>query len=137
ISLDDYVSDVDDADSDMVWTYSGNTELTVDITDRVATISPPDADWSGSESITFRAMDPDSVYDEDAAVFTVTAVNDTPVVTDIPDQTIPEGSTFATINLDDYVSDVDHADSDMVWSYSGNTELTVDITNRVATIRHT
>ncbi|MGB2805010.1 MAG: tandem-95 repeat protein, partial [Candidatus Zixiibacteriota bacterium] len=134
INLDDYVSDVDDADSDMVWTYSGNTELTVDITDRVATITVPDLDWNDSETVTFRAMDPDSLYDEDGATFTVTAVNDTPVVSDIPDETIPEGSSFATISLDDYVSDVDDADSDMVWTYSGNTELSVDITDRVATI---
>ncbi|MGB7061272.1 MAG: Ig-like domain-containing protein, partial [Candidatus Zixiibacteriota bacterium] len=70
IDLDDYVSDVDHADSEMVWTYSGNSELSVDITDRVATISPPDADWSGSESITFRATDPGSLYDEDGATFT-------------------------------------------------------------------
>ncbi|NIO76185.1 MAG: hypothetical protein GTN69_09980, partial [Armatimonadetes bacterium] len=113
ISLDDYVTDVDHADSEMVWTYSGNTDLAVDITDRVATISTPGADWNGSETITFRATDPGSLYDEDAATFTVTAVNDTPVVSDIPDQTISEGQTFTTINLDDYVSDVDDADSDM------------------------
>jgi hypothetical protein len=134
INLDDYVSDVDHADSEMVWTYSGNTELTVDITNRVASITIPDLDWTGSETITFRATDPGVAYDEDAAIFTVTAANDTPVVSDIPDQTIPEGSSFTTINLDDYVTDVDNADSEMVWTYSGNTELTVDITNRVATI---
>ncbi|MCP4566472.1 MAG: hypothetical protein GY841_02695, partial [FCB group bacterium] len=57
-----------------------------------------------------------------------------PVVTDIPDQTIDEGSTFTTINLDDYVSDVEDADADMVWTYTGNSALTVDITARVATI---
>ncbi|MGB2980474.1 MAG: tandem-95 repeat protein, partial [Candidatus Zixiibacteriota bacterium] len=89
---------------------------------------------NGSESITFRATDPDSLYDEDAATFTVNAVNDTPVVSDIPDQTVPEGSTFAVISLDDHVSDVDNADSEMVWTYSGNSALTVDITDRVATI---
>ncbi|MBU8935030.1 MAG: hypothetical protein KOO62_13670, partial [candidate division Zixibacteria bacterium] len=48
-----------------------------------------------------------------------------PVVTDIPDQTIAEGGSFATINLDDYVSDADHTDAEMVWTYSGNIELTV------------
>jgi hypothetical protein len=134
ITLDDYVSDVDNPDSEMVWTYSGNFDLIVDITDRVATITTPDVDWNGSEIITFRAMDPDSLYDEDAATFTVTAVNDTPVVADIPDQNIAEGESFAVINLDDYVSDVDDPDSDMVWTYSGNIELIVDIIDRVATI---
>ncbi|MBN2226400.1 MAG: T9SS type A sorting domain-containing protein [candidate division Zixibacteria bacterium] len=134
IALDDYVSDPDDTDDEMTWTFSGNTDLTVTITDRVATIGIPDAEWSGAETITFRATDPGALYDEDAATFTVTAVNDAPVVADIPDQTIAEGASFATIALDDYVSDVDNDDDEMTWTYSGNSDLTVTITARVATI---
>ncbi len=134
INLDDYVSDVDNIDADMTWSYSGNTELTVDITGRVATITIPDTDWNGNETITFRATDPGSLWDEDPATFTVTAQNDPPIVTNIPNQSVPEGSSFTTITLDDYVSDVDNSDAEMTWSYTGNTELTVDITSRVATI---
>ena len=48
--------------------------------------------------------------------FTVTAVNDEPVVSDIPDQTILEGGSFVTINLDDYVEDVEDADSEISWT---------------------
>ena len=109
--------------TEMTWTYSGNTDLSVSIVDRVATITTPDADWNGSETITFRATDPGPLWDEDAATFTVTAVNDAPVVTDIPDQTIAEGASFTTISLDDYVSDVDNSDAELIWSYSGNTDL--------------
>ena len=58
----------------------------------------------------------------------------TPVVTDIPNQTIAEGASFATLNLDDYVSDVDNTDAQLTWSYSGNTTLIVNIVDRVATI---
>ena len=58
-----------------------------------------------------------------------------PVVSDIPDQTIAEGATFATVDLDALVDDVDDADASIVWTYAGNTELTVSIDiNRVATI---
>ncbi|MCJ7447708.1 MAG: Ig-like domain-containing protein, partial [Bacteroidales bacterium] len=134
IALDDYVSDIDNTDAEMVWTWSGNTALTVSIVSRVATITTPGADWNGAETITFRATDPGALYDEDAATFTVTVDNDAPVVTVIPDQTIAEGSSFATIALDDYVSDIDNTDAEMVWSYSGNTALTVSIVSRVATI---
>ena len=70
--LDDYVSDVEDADADISWTYSGNIELSVDITDRVATISTPDADWFGSETITFTAEDLGTLTASDAATFTLT-----------------------------------------------------------------
>ncbi len=134
INLDNYVSDVDNTDDQMTWTYSGNSQLTVSIVSRVATITIPNADWYGSETITFKATDPDGLWDDDAALFTVTAENDPPVVSDIPDQMIAEGSAFATINLDDYVTDVDNTDAQMTWTYSGNSELTVSIVARVATI---
>ena len=61
------------------------------IVDRVATITIPSVDWNGAETITFKATDPGRLFDDDAAMFTVTAVNDPPVVSDIPDQTIAEG----------------------------------------------
>ncbi|MCB9059806.1 MAG: tandem-95 repeat protein [Calditrichae bacterium] len=134
INLDTYVSDVDNADSEMTWTYSGNTSLGVSIVNRVATITTPNADWNGAETITFTATDPGNLSDSDAATFTVNAINDAPVIADIPNQTINEGSSFTTINLDTYVSDVDNADSEMTWTYSGNTSLGVSIVNRVATI---
>ena len=134
IYLDSYVSDVDDSDESLIWSYSGNTDLTVNIVDRVATITIPDADWNGSETITFKASDPDELWDDDDAIFAVTGVNDAPVVSDIPDQTVAEGASFTTINLDDYVFDIDDSDEDLDWSFSGNTDLTINIVEQVATI---
>jgi len=61
-------------------------------------------------------------------------VNST-LVTQIADQTVTEGSSFGTIDLDDYVIDYDFADDQLSWSSSGNTELTVDIaTDHVVTV---
>ncbi len=78
INLDDYVTDPDNADSELAWTYSGNVELLVNIdVNRVATVSTPDPDWYGSETITFRATDPGLLWDEDAATFTVNEINET------------------------------------------------------------
>jgi hypothetical protein len=76
ITLDNYVSDLDNLDSEMTWTFSGNTQLTVSIVARVATITVPNSDWFGSETITFKATDPGSLWDDDAALFTVTPVQD-------------------------------------------------------------
>jgi hypothetical protein len=135
INLDDYVVDPDNADADLTWSFSGNIDLTVDITDRIATITAPGVNWNGAETITFRATDPGALYDEDAATFTVTAVNEPPVVSDIPDQTISEGETFATINLDDYVVDPDNADDEITWLAVGSVDLLISIVDRVATIQ--
>jgi len=86
IDLEPYVSDpdlvIDDA---IIWTYSGNIELAVDITDDIATITIPDEDWYGEETITFRAIDLGGLYDEDEVVFTVSNINDPPEVDDISD----------------------------------------------------
>lgn len=132
ILLDFYVVDVDNADTEIAWSTSGTSNLSVNIVNRVATITAP-VDWVGSETITFRATDPGNLWDEDEATFTVMP-NEAPVVTDIPDQTIAQMASFATINLDDYVSDPDHTDLDMEWTVAGNWYLNVSIVDRVATI---
>ena len=64
------------------------------------------------------------------------STNTPPIVTDIPDQTITEGDTFTTINLDDYVTDAEDPDTSITWTYTGNTDLTIDITDRVVTITY-
>jgi hypothetical protein len=93
----------------------------------------PAPDYAGSDFFIYTISD--GVYTDSAVVFiTVIGINDPPVVANIPDQTIPEGSTFDTIALDLYVSDIDNMDSEMNWTYSGNIQLTVSIIDRVATI---
>jgi len=74
ITLDDYVEDPDHQDDEINWTYSGNSGLMVDIDpgNHIATITPPTSEWVGQETITFRATDPDLLWDEDSAIFTVT-----------------------------------------------------------------
>ena len=133
IHLDDYVTDPDDPDSNMFWTHRGERGLLVDIIDQVATVIPPNPDWNGVDTIWFKAWDLRGLCDSDQVIFTVVVVNDTPMVSDIPNQTIAEGESFASIRLDDYVTDKDDTDSVMVWSHKGETRLLVDITDRVAT----
>ncbi len=60
IYLDNYVSDTEDDPEDMTWSiYPYNPEhFQVTINEnRVATVTPKDPDWSGSETIEFVAMD--------------------------------------------------------------------------------
>ncbi len=73
IELDGYVSDLESPDTEISWTATGNTDLLVDITDRVATITVPFENWNGSETITFTATDPEGGQGGDSATFTVTA----------------------------------------------------------------
>jgi hypothetical protein len=134
--LDDYVTDIDDPDAQIDWDYSGNSALSVFIDGgHVVTIDAPDPDWYGAETITFTATDTSGEFASDAATFELTAVNDPPVVDDIPDQDINTDGTFDPIYLDDYVSDIDDPDENIDWTYSGNVDLIVTIdVNRVATV---
>lgn len=133
INLDDWVDDPDTPDEDITWSYSGNVEMTVSIVDRVATISYPN-DFHGMEIITFEAMDPDGLMDDDYATFTVGLAS--PAVSDIPNQTIFEGEEFADIMLDDYVDDPDTPDEDIIWTTSMSTNVTVTIVDRVASMTY-
>ncbi len=83
----------------------------------------PTTNYFGSDSFTYKAYDGDLYSNLATVTITVNAVNDAPVVTSIPDQTIAEGSAFSTIALDSYVSDVDNTDAEMTWTYSGNAQL--------------
>lgn len=138
INLDNFVTDAEDADNAIVWTASSASPNGFSVTinaSRVATITHPGGDFNGAATFTFTATDPGALFATDNATFTVTAVNDAPVVTDIPDQTVAFGGSFATISLDNFVSDVDNPDAAMTWTATGQSQLTVGIdANRIATI---
>ncbi len=77
INLDNYVDDPDNNPDQIDWILSGASDLTVNIdSNRVATVTFPSG-WSGSDTITFIAWDPDRHFDSDPATFTV--VNNDPV----------------------------------------------------------
>lgn len=63
--------------------------------------------------------------------------NQAPVIDPIPDQVVPEGQEFAAINLNDYVSDKETPDLDLVWTIIPEDPEYFDISfdaNRVCTI---
>jgi|GEM_PF-2823473 len=139
INLDNYVVDAESADNLITWTATSanpnSFSVNINAATRVATVSFPGGEFSGSALFTFTATDPGALSASDTARFTVTPVNDPPVVAGIPDQILPYGATFTTIILDNYVTDPDNIDAEMNWSYSGNSQLTVAISPaRVATI---
>lgn len=74
INLDTHVSDPEDADATLTWSTSGQSDLIVEIIDRVAFVSAPHPDWSGAETVTFTAMDPGNLSGSDAATFMVTVI---------------------------------------------------------------
>lgn len=138
IILDNFVTDAQSPDNAIIWTAaSANPNgFSVSINaSRIATVSHPSGEFSGSAIFTFTATDPGGLFASNNATFTVRPVNDPPVVTDIPNQTVAYGANFATISLDSFVSDPDHSDNLLTWTTTGNSQLIVSINaSRVATI---
>jgi hypothetical protein len=111
INLDDYVDDVDDADGLITWAVSDASNLTVDITDRVATITIDDAEWNGSDTLVFTATDTSGAMDMDTGIFTVTGINDPPTLNQAIPDTIADANILFLFVLDQNTfADVDPED---------------------------
>lgn len=124
VLLDTCVTDVDNSITEIQWSYFGNNQLKVDITNRILTVTKPDPDWLGSENVTFIASDGE-LSDTTTATFTVIYHNDPPVISSLQGETINENGQFATIYLDEKVHDPDHSDNLLTWSYQGNVHLNI------------
>lgn len=92
IDLDDYVDDPNNDDKEISWTYTGNTNviINIDAATHVVTFTAL-PDWNGNENITFTATDPGNYSGSDSAKITVTPVNDPPVVRNLRIEPLPPG----------------------------------------------
>ncbi|GAJ75105.1 T1SS secreted agglutinin [Vibrio sp. JCM 18905] len=70
IDLNAAFSDVDNADGELTFSVSGNSNIQVAIVNGIATITPT-ADWNGSETLTFTATDPSGESVSQTVNFTV------------------------------------------------------------------
>lgn len=134
VNLDAYVTDPDNAKSEMTWSLEGNVHLDYEIEDRVITIFPLDLEWAGVEELAFIATDPGGLSDTTITKFKVNSINDPPVVSEIPGQERRIGEEFSTIKLDNYVRDPDNPPRAITWTVYGNVNLLVTITDRIAAI---
>ncbi len=112
-------TDIDNTNGELsVTAVSNPVNGTVGLVSGTITFTPA-ADFAGTAGFDYTVSD-GSAADTGHVSITVTAGNDAPVVTNIPNQTIAEGAAFTTITLDNYVSDADNTDVEMAWTYSGN-----------------
>ncbi len=134
IQLDNYLSDPDDPLTTITWNSSGNVYLEVSISNRIARITTPNENWNGEEELIFTATDKGGGSDTSLVTFKVISVNDPPTLSSIPVQSQNEGKAFKPIQLDQYVQDIDHNPSQMIWEITGNNNLKKTIENRVLTL---
>lgn len=134
IYLDNYVTDSDDPDADITWYISPENPQFLNVTidaNRVATISVKNSDWNGSETITFIAADKGRIvpslrrYSSDQVTFTVTPVNDPPVIlSQKSNLSVPEDSPI-NISIDYLnIQDVDNQPGDLTLNVLSGTNYT-------------
>ncbi|WMO16971.1 tandem-95 repeat protein [Vibrio alginolyticus] len=101
IDLNTAFSDVDNADGELTFSVSGNSNVNVSIENGIATFTPT-ADWNGSEALTFTATDPSGESVSQTVNFTVapvadivadkaTVMEDTPTIIKVLDNDTFEG----------------------------------------------
>ncbi len=119
VDLTKIVNDPDNKPNELKWTVSGNKDLVVDIKNGRASITTPNPNWNGKETITFTVADPEGASQSTKATFEVMPVNDPPTFKAVPPQVIDEKKTFPSIDLSKYVSDPDNKLDELKWSIDG------------------
>ena len=139
IKLDEYVKDADHKNSELSWEadvkhqgkepQSGTLSVNIG-DDHVASIEIPDPSWNGSAVVTFTVSDPEGASVKQPVTFTVKSINDLPVFKKNTDQAIEEKNEFASVMLDDYLSDADHDLSQLKIDIAGNKDIKVNLNNK-------
>jgi hypothetical protein len=109
ILLNEYVVDSEDVDSNITWSYNGNLDLSVGITNNIATITVPQLDWVGQETVLFIAEDSGGLTDSDVAMFTVFGQNNPPICSVV----IPQnGATWVSVTISSLCVTIQDLDGD-------------------------
>ncbi|MCH8271682.1 MAG: S8 family serine peptidase, partial [Candidatus Marinimicrobia bacterium] len=93
----------------------GPISVSVDNDTRLLTITAL-PDWNGSRYVVLTVVDDDGGSTADTILTTVLPVGDSPVVNLPPGISFLEDSTHITLDLDDYVTDIDSEPADITWA---------------------
>jgi len=133
IKLSDYVTDQDHPQTRIRWDISGNEELSTRMVGSILMVSPPDAQWTGAETLHFEACDPEGACDSAEITFTIFAENDSPIIT-ISDQVILPGEPFPVIELSKAATDEDHPPEEISWNISSDGAFEIEFSEGIAQI---
>ncbi|HUV61334.1 MAG TPA: hypothetical protein VMW71_04105 [Thermoplasmata archaeon] len=105
IYLDVLFQDTDDGAAALNYTVSGNSNVRVAISADSRVNLTAATNWSGTEVLEFRAVDPHGAWCSWRVTVTVVPVNDAPVVLPIPNFVIRSDGTSTHFDISDYFID--------------------------------
>ena len=129
LHLPDYATDGETNPENLTYTIVSQTNVSVidcsiDAGKNLDCTTQPNE--FGSSAVTIQVSD-GQFTDTDDLLMIILPINDQPTVTDIPNVTVAEDSQDSSIDLDDFVSDVEDSDGSLVWTASGNVNIQVTI----------
>tara|TARA_B110000008_G_scaffold142612_2_gene144267 strand:- start:1226 stop:10687 length:9462 start_codon:yes stop_codon:yes gene_type:complete len=112
--VEDYLQTFDE--DGIIYTVSGNSDLTVSFDGSLVTVSH-ESGYIGIETLVFTATDDNTTAfsSSDSVTFSVLAADNIPQLNEIPDLSITIGASFDTLDLTDYLTELDG--DDISWSY--------------------
>ncbi|MBT7421607.1 MAG: hypothetical protein HN780_24115, partial [Gemmatimonadetes bacterium] len=131
VDLSAATSDTDHSSAELSWTAQADSFVAIQITDGTALLTPGAA-FSGARNLTFTATDPSGGQSTDSFRLTVLRVNQSPVLSALPDTTLAPGDTLA-IDLGLFVTDPDDSTSTLIWNTTGGSRISPTLLGSVLT----
>ncbi len=105
---------------------SGTDDLhiTIDSLTHIATFKGT-ADSSGIFEVMFKVTDPGLLWDTDTIIVTIKPRNDPPVISNLPDSVAFHSDSIATLNIWDYVEDIETPDSLLSYQFTASNDSLV------------
>jgi hypothetical protein len=127
LGLNDLVVDPDDLDQDLEWQVDGQEKLLVQLngTGEVRIEAP--ASFTGTETVEFTVFDPSGESASFGLVVFSAPPSGEPVLSPLPEITVPLDGVDTSLDLDDYVFDVDDAATAMEWIMPARDDLNLDV----------
>ena len=125
IDLNNYVQDVDTPKDRLEWTFSGNQDIQISVSEQnVAQFSAPDG-WAGTEQVQVTVKDDSLAQDETTILVYSQDLTKAPVLTVI-DSVVFDEDTQKILDLSGEVTDPDNDVTDLKWTFSTPEQLTVE-----------
>ncbi|WP_456408791.1 Ig-like domain-containing protein [Caldithrix abyssi] len=124
LNLLQFADDGDTAPDQLKFTVSDGDHLTLHLKDSLLTIIP-EKDWFGSSTVKVEVEDEKQLTDSTSFEVAVTPVNDPPVLSSLPNFKLNQ-DTSVSINLNDYVYDVDDDNASLRWEFANYPHLELE-----------
>ncbi|MBM3278924.1 MAG: hypothetical protein FJY95_12710 [Candidatus Handelsmanbacteria bacterium] len=116
LALDALVIDPDDEVQTLRWQISGQAELGVSLSStRALRVEAPPA-FAGTETLHLEVLDPSGERAGFELLIFAAPADGSPAISPLPDLALPAGGIDTSIDLDDYLFDLDHEPARITWN---------------------